>query len=143
MAKKAPDLQLVAKLLANVRFRDQSLKLVQYTLKLLQPFVLNRFDANGDDLLLHTQQMVSNGRKAFRLFKSINNLSRLYTVGCTEPSTVEEHVIKVLTMAEDCFWVRPPLSLSVLMLASPLCLSVALLRVRPPAVLPALQAVHR
>jgi hypothetical protein len=112
MSKVAPDLEVVAKLLVNVRFRDQSIKLVQYVLKLVHPFFSRQKPSDSEDLILHAQQMLSNGRKAFRLFKSINSLSKLFktSMEITDPKSslgLDRIIIKIISMFEDCLWVSP------------------------------------
>lgn len=106
MASKAPpSLQTISSLLVSVRFRDQSLKLVQYTLKMLHPFYSKISIDPDEDLIHHAQQMISNSRKIFRLFKSINNLSRLYTTSQLLAQSTSENIIKHMSMLEDFLWV--------------------------------------
>lgn len=88
-----------------MRFRDQSLKLVQYALKLIHPFYLRKLAVDSQDLVLNTQSVISNSRKIFRLFKSISHIANIYQ-SCQQIShTMEDLVVKILRIMEDCLWV--------------------------------------
>lgn len=105
MSKAPVNLKLVAGLLANVRFRDQSIKVAQYALKFLNPFLrIPAEDNSTDDIVFNAQQMLSNGRKVFRLFRSLNSLSRLHSTSLQITRTMEDMIIKTMSMIEDCLW---------------------------------------
>jgi hypothetical protein len=71
----------------NVRMRDRSVKLIQYSCQMLLGFYSNAFHENVKQSLKVTRSIASTSRKAFWLLKSINHV---HSVVGMIPSTLAE-----------------------------------------------------
>jgi hypothetical protein len=72
----------------------------------MHPFYIQRATDIEDDPILHAQHIISDSRKIFRLFKSLNHVSKLINSSLVDTHCLKDVVVKILCMIEDALWVR-------------------------------------